>query len=104
MLFRSNKFEHVVVAIEESKDLETPSIKVLMGSLQVHEQRMEKKKIIIKSSSTIIEQALESKLTLREEKHDGFRGGYTNSNHGKGRGRGTFRGRFARGCGGNKNV
>ena len=97
----ANKFEHVVVAIEESKDLETPSIKVLMGSLQVHEQHIEKKK---KSSSTVIEQALESKLTLREEKHDGFHEGYTNSNHGKGRGRGTFRGRFACGCRGNKNV
>ena len=33
-----------------------------------------------------------------------LRGGYTNSNCGKGRGRGTFKGRFARERGGNKNV
>ena len=63
----ANKFEHVVVAIEESKDLETLSIKDLIGSLQVYEQ------------------ALDSKLNLREEKPNEFRGGYTNSNHGKGR-------------------
>ena len=37
----ANKFEHVVVAIEESKDLETHSIKELLGSLQVYEQPME---------------------------------------------------------------
>ena len=85
----ANKFEHVVVAIEESK--ETLSIDELMGSLQVHEQCMEKN-----SSSVIIEQALESKLTLREEKPNGFCGGYTNSNRGKGCGSGTFKGRFAR--------
>ena len=95
----ANKFEHVVVAIEESKDMETLSIEESMGFLEVHEQHMEKY-----SSSIVIEQALESKLTLREEKHDGFHEGYTNSNHGKGRGRGTFRGRFACGCRGNKNV
>ena len=93
----ANKFEHVVVAIEESK--ETLSIDELMGSLQVHEQCMEKN-----SSSVVIEQALESKLTLREEKPNGFCGGYTNSNRGKGCGSGTFRGRFARRCGGNRNV
>ena len=80
----ANKFEHVVVAIEESKDLETLSIEELIGSLEVHEQRMEKN-----SSSFVIEQALESKLTLREEKPNGSCGGYTNSNHGKGHGRGS---------------
>ena len=81
----ANKFEHVVVAIEESKDFETLSIDELMRSLQVHEHRMEKN-----SNYVVIEQALQSKLTLREEKPNGFREGYTNSNHGKGRGRGTF--------------
>ena len=63
----ANKFEHVVVAIKESKNLETLSIKELMGSLQVHEQRMEKN-----SSFVVIEQALESKLNLKEEKPNGF--------------------------------
>ena len=36
----SSKFEHVVVAIKESKNLENPTIEELLGSLQVHEQRM----------------------------------------------------------------
>ena len=95
----ANKFEHVMVAIKESKNLETLSIKELMGSLQVHEQRMENN-----SSSVVIEQALESKLNLKKEKPNGFCGGYTNSNHDKGCGRGTFRGRSAHECGGNRNV
>ena len=79
-----NKFEHVVVAIEESKDLETLSNEELMRSLEVHKQRMEKN-----SSFVVIEQALESKLTLREEKPNGSCGGHTNSNHGKGREKGS---------------
>ncbi|XP_050242378.1 uncharacterized protein LOC126691373 [Quercus robur] len=49
----ANKFEHVVVAIEESKDFETLSIDELMRSLQVHEHRMEKN-----SNYVVIEQAL----------------------------------------------
>ena len=38
----TTKFEHVVVAIDESKYLETLSIEKLMGPLQVHLQRMQK--------------------------------------------------------------
>ena len=67
----SSKFEHVVVVIEESKDLEILTIEELLGSLQVHEQRMQKK-----SNPAVLEQALESKLTLNK----------STSNRGRGRG------------------
>jgi hypothetical protein len=72
----SSKFEHVVVAIEESKDLENLTIKELLGSLQVHEQRMQKN-----ANSGVLEQALESKLTLNDL-------GKFSSNRGRGRGQG----------------
>ncbi|KAM1112737.1 hypothetical protein ACFX13_046412 [Malus domestica] len=48
-------FEHVVTAIEESKDLEKMSTDELLGSLLVHEQRIQNN-----ASPTMLEQALES--------------------------------------------
>ena len=123
----TTKFEHVVVAIEKSKDLATLMVDELMGSLQVHEQRKQRN-----TSSIVIEQVLESKLTLQEQiskcGNSGQCGSRGNAKHVKGHGRGSYhnpghyqqrnannygdsRGRFigaqsrpAHGCGNTRNV
>jgi len=56
--------------------LENLTIEELLGSLQVHEQMMQKN-----ANSGVLEQALESKLTLTDQ-------GKFSSNSGRGRGRG----------------
>jgi O-succinylbenzoate synthase len=50
------------MTIEESKDLEKITIEELMGSLQVHEQHIQKYKA--PPITTNLKQALESNLTL----------------------------------------
>lgn len=74
----TRKFEHVVVAIEESKDLNTFSLEELLGSLQSHELR-------IKQFDSPSEQAFQVQDTNR----GGFRGrGGRGSFRGRGQGRG----------------
>ncbi|KAM2650585.1 hypothetical protein EV1_014562 [Malus domestica] len=81
----TSNFEHVVTAIEESKNLETMSAKELLGSLLVHEQHIQKN-----ASPTTLKQALESKLNI--DKPNGGRGQWnshrgSSSNRSRGRGR-----------------
>ncbi|KAM2112046.1 hypothetical protein ACFX1R_014604 [Malus domestica] len=86
----TSKFEHVVTAIEESKDLEAMSAEELLGSLLVHKQRIQKN-----ASPTTLEQALESKLNI--DKPNGGCGQWnshrgSSSNHSRGRAQGRGRG------------
>ncbi|KAK2980575.1 hypothetical protein RJ640_017437 [Escallonia rubra] len=78
------KFDHVVVAIEESNDTETMTVDELSGKLQVHEDKIKRR------NKEPIEQALQAKMNINERKDD------TNKNQGgrgRGRGRGHGRGR-----------
>ncbi|XP_077237192.1 uncharacterized protein LOC143878863 [Tasmannia lanceolata] len=69
----TRKFEYIVAAIEESKDLASLSIESLLGSLQSHELRMKQ------FDSSPLEQAFQTQVS--------FRGGS------RGRGRNSFLGR-----------
>ncbi|XP_016742956.1 uncharacterized protein [Gossypium hirsutum] len=88
----TRKFDYVVVAIEESKDLSQISIDELVGSLQAHEHKMK-----LNDNTGNSEQVLHSKLSFNESgakdnfgqgtsNRRGYRGGYRGRNRG---GRGT---------------
>lgn len=61
--YRTGKFENVVCAIEESKNLEEMTVDSLAGSLEAHEQRKK-----IKENEEPLSEALQAKITIDEEK------------------------------------
>lgn len=71
------RFEHIVVAIEESHDLSGMTVDMLSGSLEAHEQRMNEKQIIKPA-----EQAFQSQDSSKGDQVSG-----TNLNQGGSRGR-----------------
>ncbi|KAL3742762.1 hypothetical protein ACJRO7_018129 [Eucalyptus globulus] len=90
------KYDHIFVAIEESKNLDAMSMDELMGSLQAHEERFRRKKI------EPLEKVLQTWLIIRDEKEqrrEPTKICVTNQYHDRGRGRGCFQGR---GCGRSK--
>ena len=74
------KFEHIVVTIEETKDLEEMTIEQLQGSLQAYEEKHKKKQ-------GFTEQLLKLQLKDMHKRQSSDR-----NQHGRGRGRGRGRG------------
>jgi hypothetical protein len=69
------KFDHLVVAIEESKDLSSLSKEELQGSLESHEQRMTERTTASKTKSDVALQAQPAKEKKGKGKWNKGRGG-----------------------------
>ena len=68
-------FDHIVVAIEESKDLENMTMEELQNSLEAHEQTVLERK----NNNKVAEQALQARTNHKSR----GRGGWTKSGRGR---------------------
>ena len=63
------KFDHVIVVIQEAKDLSTMTIEELQGSLTLNEQRINKK-LEDGAKKEIVQKALQMQTDKPKEKGD----------------------------------
>ena len=73
------KFDHIVVAIEESKDLESMSIDELQGSFEAHEQRLQER-------NNCIETTIQAQQNLKKSGNESSRGKGGRFKNSRGRG------------------
>lgn len=66
----TEKYDSIVTAIEESRDLSTLSVTELMGSLQAHEQRLDRR------NEATLENAFQLKVNLKNKKQKDFKKRY----------------------------
>ncbi|KAK4409403.1 hypothetical protein Sango_0013300 [Sesamum angolense] len=87
------KFEHIVVAIEESKDLSVLTFDELMGSLEAHERKMRR------FAAQDLEQDFQGKVNISHKQDNDMQDKKIMSAQSRGKGRGRHQNYCDRGRG-----